>query len=396
MSLFLGFVLFTKRKPYSFDSPKGNMARKILFPCISLYGNTANAFLDPGITIDSIVALEPGYPVTVLTEDQGRTCNFAVNDLEAWHKAVDDRSISSHPLALPSNDLIFFWITVTAAPAYLNRKYTLTALRDETTFLHAPVPVELLYASQSIRGVRMAISSPTTPWCYAGNVKWIMQDTETEQQVVLGSTKIEIYILSPDVPEYMSNVGISQRLLKEVVPPYVNSQNPSLPTPWHEFVIHYLFNHEKLWYETWHGIGTYASYKRDPTVKSACWIDLWLSDLTTPLSKTKLRSIVNCYDMATSAQVILSLGIGRSAAPAMKYMEPYRYITPTRLIGRHGPDRASNGTDLCNNPCYGSGVNPPEMLCTINEHTRSYFGNHMFLTLVLNGEEREFDACVGP
>ncbi|KAK3175147.1 hypothetical protein OEA41_002393 [Lepraria neglecta] len=43
--------------------------------------------------------------------------------------------------------------------------------------------------------------------------------------------------------------------------------------------------------------------------------------------------------MATSAQVILSLGIGRSAAPAMKYMEPYRYITPTRLIGRHGPDR---------------------------------------------------------
>ena len=84
----------------------------------------------------------------------------------------------------------------------------------------------------------MAISSPTTPWCYAGNVKWIMQDTETEQQVVLGSTEIETYILPPDVPEYMSNVGIPQRLLKEVVPPYVNSQNPSLPTPWHEFVIH--------------------------------------------------------------------------------------------------------------------------------------------------------------
>ena len=80
----------------------------------------------------------------------------------------------------------------------------------------------------------------------------------------------------------------------------------------------------------------------------------------------------------------------------MKYMEPYRYITPTRLIGRHGPDRVSNGTDLCNNPCYGSGVNTPKMLCAINEHTRSYFGNHMFLTLVLNGEEREFDACVGP
>lgn len=86
------------------------MARKILFPCICLYGNTANAFLDPDITIESVVAPEPGYPVTVLTEDQGRTRNFAVNHL--------------------SNDLIFFWITVTAAPAYLNRKYTLTALRN--------------------------------------------------------------------------------------------------------------------------------------------------------------------------------------------------------------------------------------------------------------------------
>ena len=189
-----------------------------------------------------------------------------------------------------------------------------------------------------------------------------MQDAETEQQVVLGSTEIEIYILSPDVPEYMSNVGIPQRLLKEVVPPYVNSQNPSLPTPWHEFVIRYLFNHEKLWYETWHGIGTYASHKRDSTVTNACWIDLWLWDLTTPLSKTKLRNTVNCYDMATLKQVILSLGIGRSAVPATKYMEPYGYITPTRLIGRHDSDRVA-GTDLCNNPRSGSGVNPPEMLC---------------------------------
>ena len=100
--------------------------------------------------------------------------------------------------------------------------------------------------------------------------------------------------------------------------------------------------------------------------------------------------------MAALAQVILSLGIGRSAAPAMKYMEPYGYITPTRLIGRHDPDKASNGTDLCNNPCYGSGVNPPEMLCATNERTRSYFGNYTFLTLVLDGEERVFDACVGP
>ena len=113
------------------------MARKILFACICLYGNTANVFLDPDITIDSIVAPEPGYPVTVLTKDQGRTCNFAVNHLEAWHKAVDDRPISWHPFALPSNDLIFFWITVTAARAYLNRKYTLTALRNEITFLPA-------------------------------------------------------------------------------------------------------------------------------------------------------------------------------------------------------------------------------------------------------------------
>ena len=83
MSLILGFVLFTKRIPYSFDSPKGNMARKILFPSIFLHGNTANAFIDPGITIDLIVAPEPGYPVTVLTEDQGKTCNFAVSHLEA-------------------------------------------------------------------------------------------------------------------------------------------------------------------------------------------------------------------------------------------------------------------------------------------------------------------------
>ena len=136
----------------------------------------------------------------------------------------------------------------------------------------------------------------------------------------------------------MSNVRIPQRLLKEVAPPYVNSQNPSLPTPWHEFVIHYLFNHEKLWYETWRNVGTYASYKRDPTVTSACWIDLWLSDFTTPLGKTELRNTVNCYDMAALAQFILSLGIRRSTAPAIKYIEPYGYITLTRLIGRHDPD----------------------------------------------------------
>lgn len=110
---------------------------------------------------------------------------------------------------------------------------------------------------------------------------------------------------------------------------------------------------------------------------------------------------MNCYDLAALCQILVSLGIDTQREKLrMKYMEPFGFIHATYLTGRfEDPDHPNVGNpkSLCNNPFFGHPSKDQEVLCKPDSDARSYFGNHMFLTLGPRfSEPYVFDACCGP
>ena len=350
--------------------------------------------------IDSIIAPNQGYPVTVLTAEGGRLCQIARKTLAVWSR---DPLTKNLPVALPGNNASIA-ITLAAGSPFLNHEHNLTATLDGKTFIQSPHTFTLTRAVAVALQLLLVKSGLTTkPWCYSGNVRWILRETEGKlPDLGLGTTPLEIYILLPDVRSYLID---PRRLLKEVNPAWMNLPSNVQPSstyvPWHIFVIDYLFNNPVLWYEAFIGLSTYAtplSAEKDSHIKINCWLELWLSDLTTTLGKTRIRNSMNCYDLASLAQIILSPGISNPTRCVMKFLKPYGLLTPTKLIGREAGklDLITNPHNQCKNPFYLSPRVESAMLCSDESPSRSAFDNHVFLTLDFGEGERVLDTCAGP
>ena len=174
---------------------------------------------------------------------QERVCNFENKDLQLWQKGAPFGTV---PVALPSNRaLLDIWVT--AESAYLNKAYILTATVDGNDH---PASVELRTTTTKIPGVQIALvksGSVEKPWRFKAFADWRLEDNATKKQYDLGSTSVEVYILSPDVPKYLTSAGIPLRLLDEVIPEWMKQRSD---VEWPAFFIDYLFDNPKLWYET--------------------------------------------------------------------------------------------------------------------------------------------------
>jgi hypothetical protein len=247
------------------------------------------------------------------------------------------------------------------------------------------------------------------PWVFHGPVLWALTSEKSNITYVC-ETFLEVYILPEGLPLYFHRSGIPLALLR--LPDFLSSwmshheEGYEQPTDWPAYVVNLVFHSPKLEYETFSGSCKYTSWTHFPSIREIfisnggidCWLDLWLAD-TKASSESDMKHQVNCYDLAAICQVLISLGVENSARTVrMKYMQPFGFIKPTRLIGREEtpPDPIHNPRNECNNPIYRRGNNDPRMLCDDYSPNRSQFGNHLFVTVDTPRGVSVLDACCGP
>ena len=116
-------------------------------------------------------------------------------------------------------------------------------------------------------------------------------------------------------------------------------------------------------------------------------------------------NFVNCYDQAYGVATIGNL-LGPTTAVVPWHTEPFGYINTTNLVG----------VGTCNNPFYnmtiqniyvkdvsaagsvffGNCMPPTDLVCSVNDKTRTWFLRHKYVVLDVGGVDYVFDACAGP
>jgi len=121
-------------------------------------------------------------------------------------------------------------------------------------------------------------------------------------------------------------------------------------------------------------------------------------------NSASVTNLVNCYDQAYGVVTLGNL-LGPSVNATPRYTTPFGYINTTDLVG----------VGSCNNPFFntankweyvhittngtlsvGKGVPPKTPVCNVDDNTRTWFGNHMYVTFHIGGDDYVFDSCVGP
>ena len=116
-------------------------------------------------------------------------------------------------------------------------------------------------------------------------------------------------------------------------------------------------------------------------------------------------NFVNCYDQAYGVATIGNL-LGPTTAVVLWHTEPFGYINTTNLVG----------VGTCNNPFYNMTIQniyvkdvsaagsvsfdncmpPTDLVCSVNDKTRTWFLRHKYVVLDVGGVDYVFDACAGP
>ena len=121
-------------------------------------------------------------------------------------------------------------------------------------------------------------------------------------------------------------------------------------------------------------------------------------------NSASVTNFVNCYDQAYGVVTFGNL-LGPVVNAVPRFTKPFGYINTTKLVG----------VGDCNNPFYdstnewqyvhitgtgsvsiGSGKPPKNPVCNVDDNTRTWFGNHMYATYHVVGDDYVFDACAGP
>ena len=206
-------------------------------------------------------------------------------------------------------------------------------------------------------------------------------------------TPLELHLLYSDLPPFFDDDGVPLALLR--LDTLMRPWSTSPVKDWRKFVTQQLFADRRMTYENFKGMNRYTSWQTDwfdispaegPLLN--CWIELWLSDMNglTQRKDTYTQYTVNCYDLAAISQALFALGTDISKC-RVKYIDPFRYLKATNLIG---------GINHCNNPYFGRQGTFPGQYCPPTEQTRSFIGNHMFLTSENTSTGLVYDVCVGP
>ena len=119
-------------------------------------------------------------------------------------------------------------------------------------------------------------------------------------------------------------------------------------------------------------------------------------------NSASVTNLVNCYDQAHGVVTLGNL-LGPSVNAIPRFTMPFGYINTTDLVG----------VGSCNNPFfntksrveyidftsytgYSAGMPPTNRVCAVDDKTRTWFFNHMYVTLDIGGTNYVFDACAGP
>jgi hypothetical protein len=143
-------------------------------------------------------------------------------------------------------------------------------------------------------------------------------------------------------------------------------------------VIEKLHYQKNMWYNSFHGGSNHYYNGGDQPLH----LDHWVDDCS-----EKGMHLINCYDLAALADVIVRLGLQSSnALLRMKRMDPFGFINQAYLIGR----------GISNSPLADK---PSEFLEeNANSLRRTGFGSHVFMTIAegKNGTEMALDATCRP
>lgn len=312
-----------------------------------------------------------------------RKCYYSIAPAPIWKKPADGSTVPALPCTLPSDDCI---ISITVD---IPSTYAVAALLNEVPII-TPIPSVVFKSNTDQQQVKLEV--PRVPWAISGNVTWTLIDT-TSKEATPSVTALEVHILNPTLPPFLDDDGVPLALLR--FQPLMQNWRTASESNWPKFVTDQLFKDSRMTYENFKGMNKYTSWETDwfdisplDGVLLNCWIELWLSDMNGLKDRNDIQTqyAVNCYDLTAIAQTIFALGTDISKW-RVKYMEPFGYLKHATLIGNIGP---------CNNPYFGRPGTNPNPKCDPTDDTRSFIGNHMFLTSDNKAAGLVYDACVGP
>ncbi|KAI9729394.1 MAG: hypothetical protein M1834_006918 [Cirrosporium novae-zelandiae] len=352
------------------------------------------AFQDPASSgmVTHVTIPCPLFPVYQTLN--GRTqCTFTPKDLVL--QSEDSVSTESSPVvAVAADDLrvIVHFSDARAGGAPLMLQGFLEVGNEIDT---EPCTEDLhfkLYCNRLDHEIKIKKFKSYLPWGLKGKIHWRVTVIATKKCLHKGVVPLEMYYLSPHLPQYLRQ-GIPASLLRMFLLPLRKDKIEDHQNTWTAYATKKIHDQPNVHYNSFHGGA--PSY-----TLAGCWfddvgesrrnavtpvmLDQWVDDCL----DTGIHTLC-CYDLAALVQAILPLGLGTPNYDIrMKYMAPFGYINETHLIGR----------TMTNNPFYGSRDSNLNPICGVNDDDRSGFNNHMFLNINLDDGNgyRVFDATCGP
>ena len=227
---------------------------------------------------------------------------------------------------------------------------------------------------------------------------WRITRTGTGEFKELGGVDLEMYWLYSDAYDYFPK-GIPVETLREIarvcklnrrIKPdqldhqkqtiKLSSRKPGIPAKeWVvEQVVNHCFQRNPPRFDIWRGFSRF-------TISSSQYAKTLLINQYLN-SKNDSNALCNCTDQAGVLQYYLRV-IGMK--DVMVYpLARFGYLNNIKLVGR----------GRCNNPYYGTAQGCAREQAVVDENCndRTFFENHIFCLLKINGEWRVLDSCIGP
>ncbi|MCJ1373444.1 hypothetical protein MMC20_004672 [Loxospora ochrophaea] len=334
-------------------------------------------------------------PPEVMEVQGGRTVigeNFQI---------ISSESREAGPVVLSHGD----WdldVRVTGLSHHTNGiPYRVEALGNKFSMSSAEKPLH----GQDLQVFPLSIrqNNGTVPGGFKGNMKWTLSSSDGSSEE-LGLTDLEIYWLpfetTSELPTYLTQIGIPATILRMFIPNLCNTSEPFIDRQqWVKWVVEIVHGTRKpetfepqLTSEHWLKYDVYgggysfcgeAAQFHDPFD-----IDGWVNAYHKSDKGQGVYSLVNCYDQAGAAEIILSLGYPYHWI-TWEYHQVYGFIKEVSLVGR----------GQCNSPYYGDDIS----LKIFNDQTqklderRTLFRNHAYLSIgEIEISERFFEANPNP
>ncbi|TVY78278.1 hypothetical protein LSUE1_G008584 [Lachnellula suecica] len=353
-----------------------------------------------GLALQILAKSASGQRVSVLSfrrvVNKELLCSFSFPDLEIWSPGADKAIPFVVSRSSPNLQLIFSDAGADSA----SYTYDWEMIADSGPVSYSQGGMGCFWNATTGTQVvtfRLGVFTPNAfPVGFKGKIQWTIGNGTSSSQTF--STPIEFYVLPDNLPKFISD-GLPVKLLR-ILLLSVPSVPQNTPYDWVAFVTNFLRTHN-FRYETIGGPYNYCDYPDHGVnnIKTTCCLDRWMEHFKSmeglvPGLAPQFERRVNCYDLATLAQVMIALGVDSKVAQLrMKFLQPFGYINKTSLIGFPAPEQETN------NPFFAEaalGWNPNPIAEATDTLIRSKFQNHAFLTINTGAGEVAIDATCGP